>query len=260
MTCAFTHALIRPSPGGTPWQNRSMSAPQALAITICSCAFAADAASTSTTPSARPVTFAIIASPRSSDGPPAATRGGRRAEDCGSSRTARLPAADGPGRASRPVAGDPARSPVVVGPVARDPDRLGDRLLFVAAGLPGPTPVLPLPVAGLPDDLLARAGRDHLGLLQRRRTGRVVHVVEDDHLVRLGRRRADRQHQRGAERHAHYLHHLCLSSLLAARGASSYGRRPRRPWPRLCPTCGWSPRSRPPGCSAGHSGCLASPS
>src|SRR4051794_27678829 len=72
MTCAFTHALIRPSPGGTPGQNRSMSAPQALAITMASAAFAAGAASSSTTPSAKPVRFAIVASPRSQDGPQAA--------------------------------------------------------------------------------------------------------------------------------------------------------------------------------------------
>src|SRR3954470_22414269 len=57
------HALIRPSPGGTPGHSRSMSLPQAWAITLASWAIAADETSSSAAPSARPIPFIIVASP-----------------------------------------------------------------------------------------------------------------------------------------------------------------------------------------------------
>src|SRR5947209_3623561 len=61
-------ALIRPSPGGTPGQSRSMSPPQAWAIILASCglvcATAADETISSAAPSASPTPFAIVASPQ----------------------------------------------------------------------------------------------------------------------------------------------------------------------------------------------------
>src|SRR3954452_10116522 len=69
LACAFMQALIRPSPGGTPGQVGFTSPAQALASPslpacgVAACAIAADETS-SATPSARPVPFAIATCPR----------------------------------------------------------------------------------------------------------------------------------------------------------------------------------------------------
>src|SRR4051812_30874245 len=147
-------ALIRPSPGGTPGHSRSMSLPQAWAITLASWAIAADETSSSAAPSARPNPFVIVTSPdlvdssrRLAPHPEAAARvrrrtasrrGSRPAGEGGGIRLVRPGGRGGLGRVSLPVALDPGRPPAVVDPVPRNPDRRHVGLLDVVAGLPDP--------------------------------------------------------------------------------------------------------------------------
>src|SRR5262249_49261862 len=64
MTCALMQALMRPSPGGTPAQSRSISEPQAFASVMASCAIDTAGISASAAATIRPSLF-VMASPPS---------------------------------------------------------------------------------------------------------------------------------------------------------------------------------------------------